>query len=201
MYMKFEIVAATNNEHKLIEIRAILEPHNIKVYSLKDLDIHVDVIEDGKTYKENAIKKAVEIAKLTKLPVMSDDSGIEIEALDNAPGIYSARYAASVGGYPEAFKIIEKACKERNNYKALFNCDIALANVEATPLIFEGRVPGTIARDIAGNNGFGFDPIFISNEVGRTNASLSFEEKNVYSARSKALHKLIDYLIDKSLAK
>jgi len=199
--MKFEIVAATNNEHKLIEIRAILEPHNIHVYSLKDLNIHVEVDEDGKTYKENAIKKANEIAKYTSLPVMSDDSGIEIEALDNAPGIYSARYAESLGGYPNAFKLIEQACKEKNNYKALFNCDIALVNVESEPLIFEGRVPGTISKDIAGSNGFGFDPVFISDEVGKTNASLSFEEKNVYSARSKALHKLIDYLISKNLAK
>ena len=192
--MKFEIVAATNNEHKLIEIRAILEPHNIKVYSLKDLGIDVDVLEDGKTYKENAIKKADAIAKLTSLAVMSDDSGIEIEALDNGPGIYTARYASSVGGYSEAFRIIEEKCKEKNNYKALFNCDIALANVTKETLVFEGRVPGKIAKNITGVNGFGFDPIFISDEVGRTNASLSFEEKNIYSARSKALNKLIDYL-------
>ena len=198
--MKFEILAATNNKHKLIEIKAILEPHNIKVYSMEELNINVEVDEDGKTYKENALKKAVEIAKLTSLPVMSDDSGIEIEALDNAPGIYSARYASSVGGYPNAFKIIEEKCKERNNYNALFNCDIALVNVEKEPLIFEGRVKGTIAKDITGTNGFGFDPIFISDEVGRTNASLSFDEKNVYSARSKALHKVIDYLKDKKLA-
>ena len=196
--MKFELLAATNNEHKLIEIRAILESHNIKVYSMKDLGIEVE--EDGKTYQENALKKAIEIAKLTGMAVMSDDSGIEIEALDNAPGIYSARYASSVGGYPNAFKIIEEKCKERNNYNALFNCDIALVNVEKEPLVFEGRVKGTIAKNIAGSNGFGFDPIFISDEVGRTNASLSFEEKNVYSARSKALHKLIDYLIEKGLA-
>ena len=199
--MKFELVAATNNEHKLVEIKAILEPHGIKVYSMKELNISVEVIEDGKTYKENALKKALEIAKLTNLPVMSDDSGIEIEALDNAPGIYSARYAASVGGYPNAFKIIEEKCKERNNYKALFNCDIALANITKEPLIFEGRVPGTVAKNISGTNGFGFDPIFISNEVGRTNATLSFDEKNIYSARSKALQKLIDYLKENNYIK
>ena len=192
--MKFELLAATNNEHKLIEIRAILEAFNIKVYSLKDLNIDIEVEENGNSYKENALIKANAIAKLTNLPVMSDDSGIEIEALDNAPGIYSARYASSVGGYPNAFKIIEEKCKEKNNYKALFNCDIALANLTKESLVFEGRVPGTIAKDITGTNGFGFDPIFISDEVGRTNASLSFEEKNIYSARSKALHKLVQYL-------
>ena len=115
--------------------------------------------------------------------------------------IYSARYAASVGGYPNAFKIIEEKCKERNNYKALFNCDIALANITKEPLIFEGRVPGTVAKNISGTNGFGFDPIFISNEVGRTNATLSFDEKNIYSARSKALQKLIDYLKENNYIK
>lgn len=192
--MSFELIAATNNKHKLIEIRAILEPHNIKVYSLEDVGINVDVVEDGLTYKENALKKAEEVAKLTNLPVMSDDSGIEIEALDNGPGIHTARYASSVGGYEEAFKIIESKCKERNNYRALFNCDIALANLKKETLIFEGRVPGSVAKDIVGTNGFGFDPIFVSDEVGRANAELSFEEKNVFSARSKALHKMIDYL-------
>ena len=197
--MQFELLVATNNAHKLIEIRAILEPHNIKVYSLKDFNIDIEVEENGSTYKENALIKAEAVAKLVSIPVMSDDSGIEIEALDNKPGIYSARYAESVGGYSEAFKIIEKACEERNNYKALFNCDIALANLENETLIFEGRVPGTIAKNITGTNGFGFDPVFISDEVGRANAELSFEEKNVYSARSKALHKLIDYLVNKNL--
>ena len=128
--MKFELLAATNNEHKLIEIKAILGAYNIKVYSLKDLGIDIEVEENGSTYKENALIKANALAKFTSLPVMSDDSGIEIAALDNAPGIYSARYASSVGGYPNAFRIIEEKCKERNDYRALFNCDIALANLE-----------------------------------------------------------------------
>ncbi|MCR4879586.1 MAG: RdgB/HAM1 family non-canonical purine NTP pyrophosphatase [Bacilli bacterium] len=199
--MKFELIAATNNKHKLIEIKAILEAHDIKVYSLNDVNIDIEVDENGSTYRENALKKAIEVAKLTKLPVMSDDSGIEIEALDNGPGIHTARYAESVGGYQEAFKIIEAKCKEKNNYKALFNCDIALANLEDEPLVFEGRVPGSIAKDISGTNGFGFDPVFVSDEVGKANALLTFEEKNIYSARSKALAKLIDYLIKKGLAK
>ena len=190
----FELIAATNNEHKLAEIKAILGKYNIKVYSLKEQGIEIEVEENGKTYKENALIKAEAISKLTTLPVISDDSGIEISALDNMPGIYSARYAASVGGYPEAFKIIEKACKERNDYRALFNCDIVLANLKEEPLVFEGRVPGTIAKNITGTNGFGFDPIFISDEVGVTNASLSSEEKNRFSARAKALEKLIIFL-------
>ena len=190
----FELIAATNNEHKLIEIKAILEPFHIKVYSLKEKGIEIEVEENGKTYQENALLKARAIKEFTLLPIISDDSGIEIEALDNMPGIHTARYASSLGGYEEAFKVIEKACKERNNYKALFNCDIVLVNVKDEPIIFEGRVKGSIAKDISGMNGFGFDPIFISDEVGRTNASLSFEEKNHFSARSYALRKLVEYL-------
>ena len=197
--MSFSLVAATNNKHKLEEIRAILSPYDIKVYSLNDLNINVDVEENGKSYKENALLKVKAIAKLTSLPVISDDSGIEISALDNAPGIYTARYAESVGGYQKAFEIIEDKCKERNDYKALFNCDIALANVEEEPLIFEGRIKGSIAKNIKGSNGFGFDPIFISDETGVTNASLSPEEKNRFSARAKALFELVNYLKSKGL--
>ena len=193
MIIKFELIAATNNEHKLIEIKAILEPYGIKVYSLKDKGIDIEVEENGKTYKENALIKANAIAKLTNLPIISDDSGIEIDALDKGPGIHTARYATSVGGYNEAFKIIERECLKKNNYNATFNCDIAFVNYKETK-IFEGRVKGSIAKNINGINGFGFDPIFISDEVGRTNASLSFDEKNMYSARSYALRKLVEYL-------
>ena len=197
--MSFSLVAATNNKHKLGEIRAILSPYDIKVYSLNDLNINVDVEENGKSYKENALLKVKAIAKLTSLPVISDDSGIEISALDNAPGIYTARYAESVGRYQKAFEIIEDKCKEKNDYKAVFNCDIALANVEEEPLIFEGRIKGSIAKNIKGSNGFGFDPIFISDETGVTNASLSPEEKNRFSARAKALFELVNYLKSKGL--
>lgn len=193
-HMKYNLIAATNNAHKLQEIKQILEPHNIQVFSLKEQGINIDIEENGSSYKENALIKARAIAKLTSLPVISDDSGIEIEALDNLPGIHTARYAESVGGYEEAFKIIIKACKEKNNYRALFNCDIVLLNFNDKEEIFEGRVPGTVAKELEGGNGFGFDPIFISDEVGKTNASLSPEMKNKFSARSKALEKLIKFL-------
>ena len=191
---KYEIIAATNNEHKLIEIRQILEPHNIKVYSLKEMNIDIDVKEDGKTYLDNALLKARAISKLTSLPLISDDSGIEIEALDNMPGIYTARYASSVGGYQEAFKIIQQACKKKSNYKAMFNCDIVLIDEHKNEHVFEGRIKGSVAKEIDGVNGFGFDPIFISDETGVTNASLSPENKNRFSARGAALAKLINYL-------
>lgn len=189
-----ELIAATNNNHKLREIKQILEPYGITVYSLKDQNIDIEVDENGNSYKENALIKARAIAKLTSLPLISDDSGIEIEAMDNLPGIHTARYAESVGGYNNAFKIIEQKCKEKNNYRALFNCDIVLLNLTDKEEIFEGRVKGSVAKEIDGTNGFGFDPIFISDEVGVTNASLSEEDKNRFSARSKALHLMIEFL-------
>ena len=189
-----ELIAATNNAHKLKEIKEILSPCGITVFSLKDKGIEIEVEENGSTYQENALIKARAIAQLTKLPLISDDSGIEIEAMDNLLGIHTARYATSVGGYEEAFKIIINKCKEKNNYRALFNCDIVLMNFEEKEVIFEGRVPGSIAKNVNGINGFGFDPIFISDETGVTNATLSSEEKNRFSARAKALHKLLDYL-------
>ena len=196
---KFELIAATNNGHKLIEIKQILEPFEIKVFSLKEKGIDIEVEENGRTYKENALLKAEAIAKITSTPLISDDSGIEIEAMDNLPGIHTARYATSVGGYQEAFKIIEKKCQEKNNYRALFNCDIVLMNVKEEPLIFEGRIKGSIAKNITGTNGFGFDPIFISDETGVTNASLSPEDKNRFSARSAALRKMIKYLKEEGI--
>ena len=191
----FELLVATNNEHKLTEIRQILSPYGIKVLSLKEKGIEIDVEENGTTYKENALIKAIALSKLTSMPLISDDSGIEIEALNNEPGIHTARYAKKVGGYNEAFKIIIDECRKKNNYNALFNCDIALVNFKKEPIIFEGRVLGKISSiPTSEGTGFGFDPIFISDETGKTNASLTVEEKNTFSARAKALQQLIKYL-------
>ena len=189
-----ELIAATNNAHKLEEIKAILEPHGIKVYSLKEKNIHIEVEENGSTYLENALLKANAIKPLTDLAIISDDSGIEIEAMDNMPGIHSARYADSLGGYYEAFQIIQAKCREKNNYRATFYCTIVLLNYENEPVVFKGIVPGRISDQIIGRNGFGFDPLFIADETGVTNASLLKEEKNLHSARSKALFQLIDYV-------
>lgn len=197
---QFVLLAATNNEHKLTEIRQILSPYGIKVLSLRDKNIAIDVEENGTSYKENALIKANALSKFTSMPLISDDSGIEVEALNNEPGIHTARYAKQVGGYNEAFKIIIEECKNKNNYNALFNCDIALMNYKKEPIIFEGRVPGKISPiPTSEGTGFGFDPIFISNETGKTNASLTVEEKNIFSARAKALQQLINYLKEEKI--
>ena len=192
--MNYEIILATNNKHKLQEVREILSPHHIIVYGLSDLASKLeDVEENGKTYAENALIKARAVQKLTTMPIISDDSGLEITALNNEPGLHSARYASSLGGHDNAIKEILKKLEDKEDRSARFVCDIVLLNVEDKPLIFEGVAEGTIAKEKMGEGGFGYDPIFISKETG-TCFALMHEEKNTVSHRAKALKKLLIYL-------
>ena len=192
--MNFEIILATNNKHKLQEVRQILSPHKIIVYGLNDLNLHPEeVIEDGKNYYENALIKAKAVQKLTSFPIIADDSGLEIEAMDNQPGLHTARYAESLRGHQNAFKDIFKNIEGKSR-KARFICDIVLLNMEDTPLLFEGVTEGEIANEPYGEGGFGYDPIFVCNETGKTYAEMSQEEKNKLSHRGKALKKLLTYL-------
>ncbi len=192
--MNFELVVATNNAHKLQEIRQILSPFHITVYGLRDLNIDVgDIVEDGKNYYENALIKAKAIQKVCSKPIIADDSGLEILALDNMPGLHSARFAEECGGHDNAIKKILSRLKDKNR-TARFICDIVLVNAEDKPLLFEGVVPGKIAKAPYGGGGFGYDPIFICDELNKSYASLSQEEKNRVSHRGKALKKLLTYL-------
>ena len=192
--MNYEIILATNNKHKLKEVREILSPHNVIVYGLSDLNIKLpEVEENGKTYYENATIKAEAVQKFTTMPIISDDSGLEITALNNEPGLHSARYAESLGGHDNAIKEILKRLEDKEDRSARFVCDIVLVNVEKKPLLFEGIAEGTIAKEKMGEGGFGYDPIFISKETGECFALMK-EEKNTVSHRAKALNKLLIYL-------
>ena len=192
--MNFELLVATNNAHKLKEIRQILSPHRITVYGMKDLNIDIgEVIEDGKTYYENALIKAKALQSKTKMPIIADDSGLEVLALNNKPGIYSARFAEECGGHAQAMKILSNELGDKDR-SARFMCDIVLVNIEDKPLLFEGIVPGRIGFEPDGDTGFGYDPIFICDELNKSYASLSEEEKNRVSHRGKALNKLLTYL-------
>ena len=192
--MNFELLVATNNAHKLKEIREILTPFHITVYGMKDLNIDIgEVEENGKNYYENALIKANALKKVTKMPIIADDSGIEIEALNNAPGMLSARYANSFGGYPQTFEHIFKELEGKTR-KARFICDIVLVNVEDKPLKFEAIVSGRIVEKVTDNSDFGYDPIFIEDTLNKTYASMSEEEKNRVSHRGVALKKLLTYL-------
>ena len=192
--MNFEIILATNNQHKLKEVREILTPHKIIVYGLKDLSIKLpEVEENGKTYAENALIKAKAVQQFTTMPIISDDSGLEITALNNEPGLHSARYAESLGGHDNAIKEILKRLEGKGDRSARFVCDIVLLNVDKEPRVFEGIAEGTIAEQKMGEGGFGYDPVFISKETGECFALMK-ENKNTVSHRAKALNKLLTYL-------
>ena len=193
--MNFEIVLATNNKHKLQEVRGFLAPHKILVYGLNDLNLKPEEVEENAdTYKGNALLKAQAVAKLVDLPIIADDSGLEIEALNNEPGLHSARYAESLGGHANAIKEILKRLEGKDNRKARFVCDIVLVNDGPKPLLFEGIAEGVIADAPLGEGGFGYDPIFHSLEVDKRFSELTQEEKNKVSHRGKALLKLLTYL-------
>ena len=192
--MNYEIILATNNKHKLKEVREILSPHKIVVYGLNDLNIKLpEVEENGNTYAENALIKAKAVQAFTTMPIIADDSGLEITALNNEPGLHSARYAESLGGHDNAIKEILKRLEDKKDRSARFVCDIILLNVEKEPRLFEGVAKGKIAQEKMGEGGFGYDPIFISDETGECFALMK-ENKNTVSHRAKALKKLLTYL-------
>ncbi len=200
--MNYELILATNNKHKLKEVREILSPHKITVYGLNDLNLKPkDVAENANTYAGNALIKAKSIQELTTMPIIADDSGLEIEAMDNQPGLHSARFAEQYGGHENAIKVILENLKKKDNRNARFVCDIILLNEGDKPLLFEGIVPGHIAEEPYGEGGFGYDPIFIADELNKTYAEMTQEEKNKVSHRGKALKKLLTYLRKNGKAK
>ena len=193
--MDYEIILATNNKHKLHEVRSFFRPHHVIVYGLDDLNLKPEEVEEnGKTYAENALIKAKAIQKLTKMPIIADDSGLEIIALNNEPGMHSARYAASLGGHANAIKEIIKRLEKEDNRSAQFVCDIIALNIEDKPLLFEGIAEGVILKEPQGEGGFGYDPIFFSSEINKCFGLLSEAEKNTISHRAKALNKFLIYL-------
>lgn len=186
-----KIVVATNNKHKVDELKGMLSS-KVELYTLNDVGINVDPDENGKTYAENAYIKASAVAKFTDLPVLSDDSGIEIEALgDHFPGIYSHRYAIENGGQT----LLEKLVKEIPGSYAKFTSHFVLLNLKpGQRLDFEGIMEGKISDIVEGVNGFGYDPIFIANGYKHSVSTLSPEEKNQISHRYNASKALLNYL-------
>ena len=191
-----KIVFATNNQHKLSEIRSILG-ETIEVLSLKDINCDVDIPETGKTLEENALQKAQYIYDHYHLDCFADDTGLEVEALNGAPGVYSARYAGGEGHDSEAnmTKLLHEL-GENNNRKARFRTVIALIQ-QAQVHEFEGIVEGQIIRERRGGEGFGYDPIFQPDGYNMTFAELGTDIKNQISHRARATKKLADYLLKK----
>ena len=189
-----EIVVASTNEGKIKEIKAMLDEIGIEVKSLKDVfDQEIDIEENGKTFKENAFIKAKTICDMIHKPVLADDSGLEVDALDGAPGIYSARFMGHDTSYDIKNQYIIDAVKGKER-TARFVCAMALCIPDEEPILIEEYFNGEINDKIEGKNGFGYDPIFYVPELHKTSASLTLEEKNQYSHRAKALKKLYEIL-------
>lgn len=186
-----EVVVATRNKDKFKEISEILKNSKIKNISLNCFPEAPEVEEDGKTFKENAIKKAVVIARFTKRLTVADDSGLEVEALDGAPGVYSARFAGEKARYQDNNEKLLKLLKDipLKKRKAKFVCCVAIADAKSIIGVVEGVCRGFIGEKPKGKNGFGYDPIFVVSKRNKTFAELSPEVKNKISHRSKAFAK------------
>ena len=185
--MKHTIVLATRNEGKVKELRNMLKDFDIDLRSLNDFGPTPEAVEDGKTFDENAYKKALFTAKVLGLPAISDDSGLVVEALDGAPGVYSARYAGEDANDNDNIDKLLEEMKGTRNRKAAFECVISLTVPSGPALTYEGRCEGVITEERKGEGGFGYDPVFFSPELGKTFAESSMEEKNKVSHRGRAL--------------
>jgi len=194
-----DLLVATNNAHKVHEYELLFSGYDIKLHTPKELGINVDPDENGTTYEANSLIKASALAEFTKMPVIADDSGLSVDALDGFPGIHSARFASSLGGNKVANIELIKKLDNFDDKTAYFTCVITLLNVEDTPLQFKGICKGKILEKPYGEGGFGYDPIFYSDDAKMPFGLASEEIKNKFSHRALAVEKLISYLKDKKL--
>ena len=182
------IVFATNNINKIKEFKEILGKRNINLLSLADIKYDKEIIEDGNSFEENALIKAKQVSKDTGYITISDDSGLCVDSLNGAPGIFSARYSGF--GSSENNKLLLKNMEGIENRNAHFTCAICLYYPNGKYVIATGRVDGVIATTLKGDNGFGYDPLFYLKEYGKTMAEVSSEVKDKISHRANAIKKL-----------
>lgn len=193
-----EIALATNNKHKLQEMRAILDGCFDQLLSLGDLNIDVEIEETGKTLKENALIKACTVMQMTGMPALADDTGLMVDALDGAPGVYSARYAGEAHDDKANRNLLLENLKGASDRSAHFCTVIAICYPDGSYLTAEGRVDGVITLEEIGDRGFGYDSIFLSNELNKTFAEASAEEKNAVSHRGRALRAMLEKLKERA---
>lgn len=191
-----KLIFATGNEGKMKEIRMILGDLDYEILSMKEAGISADIVEDGKTFEENAMIKAKAISKLANCLVLADDSGLEVDYMDKQPGIYSARWMGEDTSYDiKNKKIIENlegVPEEKRT--ARFVCAVAAAFPDGRVITKRGTIEGIIGYEQRGENGFGYDPIFFLPEYGMTTAELPVEEKNKISHRGRALEQIKEEL-------
>lgn len=187
--MKTKIIFATGNQNKMVEIREILSGLDAEILSMKDAGISLDIVEDGTTFEENAVIKAEAVAGVTDAIVLADDSGLEIDYLNKEPGVYSARYM----GEDTSYEIKNQALLDRlqgvpkEQRTARFVCAIAAVFPDGEKIVKRGTIEGYIGDKPAGENGFGYDPIFYVDEYHCSTAELTMEQKNALSHRGNAL--------------
>lgn len=187
-----KLIIASNNKHKIYEIKKILGTKFDEILSISEAGISHETVEDGTTFMENAIKKAKEIAEISGAYALADDSGICCDALGGAPGIYSARFS---GGDDEDNNAhLLKMLEDKEDKSAHYTCAIALCSPEGELTLAEGYMYGSITKDRRGTRGFGYDPLFIPTGEARTVAEMTDEEKNAISHRANALAKLLEKL-------
>lgn len=190
-----QLVLATNNEHKIREIRSLLKNLPVELLTLRDIPNIPPLLEDGETFLENAVKKATTVFQHTGLPTLADDSGIEVFYLNMRPGVHSARYAGpnatDAQNNEKLLHAIQGVAPRRR--RAQFRSVIALVD-KGLQEITEGIFSGTLAESPRGSNGFGYDPLFIPDGMAITSAELTDEEKNAISHRGQSLRKMIEVL-------
>ncbi|MGH2647443.1 MAG: RdgB/HAM1 family non-canonical purine NTP pyrophosphatase [Ginsengibacter sp.] len=186
------LIFATNNINKVIEVRSLLKD-NFEILTLTEAGIYIDIPEPFDTLEENAIEKATTIYKLKRVDCFSEDTGLEVSALNGEPGVRSARYAGDEKSFDSNIAKLLLNLKDIKNRNAQFRTVICLI-INGKQTIFEGICKGTIIAERRGNQGFGYDPVFIPDGADKTFAEMQLEEKNIYSHRKKAIQKLIFYL-------
>jgi len=197
MNNEFKLILATSNKDKAREIAEILSDTPFVVTTMKEEGYDPDIVEDGKTFEENALKKARAVHELASgAYVMADDSGLCIDALDGAPGIYSARFCGEDSTYPEKFAKIFEMLKDvpEEQRTAKFVCSIAVVRPDGSEFTVRGEVCGVLHEKPMGDGGFGYDPIFYVPEFGMTTAQMTKEQKNSISHRGKASRAMADKL-------
>ena len=197
MTNEFKLILATSNKDKAREIAEILKDTPFVVTTMKEEEFDPDIVEDGSTFEENALIKARAVHALAKgAYVMADDSGLCIDALDGAPGIYSARFCGEDSTYPEKFARIFEMLKDVPEEKrtAMFVCSIAVVRPDGTEFTVRGEIHGILHEKPMGDGGFGYDPIFYVPEFGMTTAQMTKEQKNSISHRGKASRAMAERL-------
>jgi len=198
--MDFEVIIATNSEDKMREFRHFFSGYSISLSSLKEIELSLPFNETGLTFLDNALIKARAVAKYVNKPVLADDSGLQIEALGGFPGVKSARFMPG-SSYKDKMESIIQMMIPYKNRRAQFTCTLVLMHPNGDYRIFIGTTDGIITESIDGEGGFGYDPIFKSDELGKSFGQATLEEKHKYSHRGKAVDKAIACLMNSCLIK